>query len=504
MNQKESFKRLIQLTLAGVCILLQTLVYRYIWYYYISWEMKSRIGLGFWNRGNTLLILLYAVLMLAFMQMYGGLKIGYYRITDTIFSQYFASVFVDVITFVQLSLMMVQLVNIFYLLTMLAADFAIVVVWNIIAGFIYRAIFSPRQMLLIHGDRPFDDIIQKFNTRKDRYDVCKTISYREGYERLYDEILQRYDAVVLWDIPVDVRNKIIKYCYGKSIRVYIMPKITDVLLKGADQMNLFDTPILLIREYNLTMEERFIKRTADIICSLILIVLTSPFMVLTALLVKLYDGGPVLYKQTRVTENNREFTIMKFRSMRVDAEKDGVARLASKGDSRITPIGKFIRKVRLDELPQLFNILVGDMTFIGPRPERPEIIKQYMEMMPEFAFRTKVKAGLAGYAQVYGKYNTTPYDKLKLDLYYIENYSFWLDVQLALLTLKILLTPDSTEGIESSQITAMRESNEQLKIKKEKLDREARERVEREQKERGLLQKIKDSTETNEEDKEEL
>jgi lipopolysaccharide/colanic/teichoic acid biosynthesis glycosyltransferase len=227
-------------------------------------------------------------------------------------------------------------------------------------------------------------------------------------------------------------------------------------------------------------------------------------MVLTALLVKLYDGGPVLYKQTRVTENNREFTIMKFRSMRVDAEKDGVARLASKGDSRITPIGKFIRKVRLDELPQLFNILVGDMTFIGPRPERPEIIKQYMEMMPEFAFRTKVKAGLAGYAQVYGKYNTTPYDKLKLDLYYIENYSFWLDVQLALLTLKILLTPDSTEGIESSQITAMRESNEQLKIKKEKLDREARERIEKEQKERGLLQEIKDSTETNEEDKEEL
>ena len=484
MNQKESFKRLIQLTLAGVCILLQTLVYRYIWYYYISWEMKARIGLKFWNRGNTLLILLYAVLMLAFMQMYGGLKIGYYRITDTIFSQYFASVFVDVITFVQLSLMMVQLVNIFYLLTMLAADFAIVVVWNIIAGFIYRAIFSPRQMLLIHGDRPFDDIIQKFNTRKDRYDVCQTISYREGYERLYDEILQRYDAVVLWDIPVDVRNKIIKYCYGKSIRVYIMPKITDVLLKGADQMNLFDTPILLIREYNLTMEERFIKRTADIICSLILIVLTSPFMVLTALMVKLYDGGPVLYKQTRVTENNREFTIMKFRSMRVDAEKDGVARLASKGDSRITPIGKFIRKVRLDELPQLFNILVGDMTFIGPRPERPEIIKQYMEMMPEFAFRTKVKAGLAGYAQVYGKYNTTPYDKLKLDLYYIENYTFWLDVQLALLTLKILLTPDSTEGIESSQITAMRESNEQLRLKREQLDKEARERVEREYAER--------------------
>ena len=152
-----------------------------------------------------------------------------------------------------------------------------------------------------------------------------------------------------------------------------------------------------------------------------------------------------------------EFKIVKFRSMRTDAEKDGVARLASKNDDRITPIGKFIRKVRIDELPQLFNILKGEMSFIGPRPERPEIIRQYQEDMPEFTFRTKVKAGLAGYAQVYGKYNTTPYDKLKLDLFYIENYSVWLDIKLMLLTLKILFQPDSTEGVEENQVTAIKE-----------------------------------------------
>ena len=142
--------------------------------------------------------------------------------------------------------------------------------------------------------------------------------------------------------------------------------------------------------------------------------------------------------------------------MRVDAEKDGVARLAAKNDDRITPIGKFIRAVRIDELPQLYNILKGDMSFIGPRPERPEIIAQYMEEMPEFALRMKVKAGLAGYAQVYGKYNTTPYDKLKLDLSYIENYSLWMDIKLMLLTLKILFKPESTEGVEESQTTAMK------------------------------------------------
>ena len=193
----------------------------------------------------------------------------------------------------------------------------------------------------------------------------------------------------------------------------------------------------------------------------ILLVITSPIMLVTALVIKLYDKGPVLYKQVRCTRDAKEFEILKFRSMRVDAEKDGVARLASKHDSRITPIGKFIRAVRIDELPQLINILKGEMSFIGPRPERPQIIAQYMEEMPEFAFRMKVKAGLAGYAQVYGKYNTTPYDKLKLDLFYIENYTVWLDLKLMLLTLKILFSPDSTEGVDARQVTAMKHEVEE-------------------------------------------
>ena len=207
------------------------------------------------------------------------------------------------------------------------------------------------------------------------------------------------------------------------------------------------------------MEQRFIKRTIDIVCAALLLIIASPIMLLTAIAIKAYDGGPVLYKQVRCTKNQREFYIMKFRSMRTDAEKDGVARLAQKNDSRITPIGKFIRKCRIDELPQLLNILKGDMSFIGPRPERPEIIAQYVEVMPEFAYRMKVKAGLAGFAQVYGKYNTSPYDKLKLDLTYIEKYSLWMDIKLMLLTLKVLFWPDSTEGVESEQVTAFKEEH---------------------------------------------
>ena len=199
--------------------------------------------------------------------------------------------------------------------------------------------------------------------------------------------------------------------------------------------------------------------------SFLLIILTSPMMALTALSIKLYDGGAILYKQTRCTLEGKKFQIYKFRSMIANAEEDGIARLAAKGDSRITPIGKIIRKVRIDELPQLFNIIKGEMSFVGPRPERPEIIEKYTEEMPEFSYRVKVKAGLTGYAQIFGKYNTKPYDKLKLDLYYIEHYSVWLDLKLIILTLKILLTLESTEGVAQGLITPTQKENRDEKSK---------------------------------------
>ena len=197
------------------------------------------------------------------------------------------------------------------------------------------------------------------------------------------------------------------------------------------------------------------KRLMDIIVSLIMIIIFSPFMILIALAIKLYDRGPVFYKQDRLTLNGRVFKIMKFRSMRMDSEEHG-AQLARKHDDRITPVGRVIRATHLDELPQLFNILKGDMSVVGPRPERPEIAAQYRETFPEFDYRLKMKAGLTGYAQVYGKYNTTPRDKVKLDLTYYEQYSLWLDLKLMLLTLKVLFWPDSTEGVESEQVTAFK------------------------------------------------
>ncbi|MDE6319959.1 MAG: exopolysaccharide biosynthesis polyprenyl glycosylphosphotransferase, partial [Lachnospiraceae bacterium] len=399
---------------------------------------------------------IYFVLLFFFASMYGALKIGYLKPTDVFISEVFSLLFVNVISYFQISLMANWVVSVRPIAEAMLIQTLVSAVWVYVCNACYYKAFPPRDILIIHGERPIDDIVAKFESRRDKYKIKKCVNILEGMETVKREIGEQYGAVVLWDIPVAERNQLLKLCYSRSIRVYMMPKISDVLVKGADQLHLFDTPVYLTREYSLKVEQRLAKRMIDLICSVLLLVSASPFMLVTAVVIKLYDGGPVFYKQIRCTRDRKEFYILKFRSMRVDAEKDGVARLASKNDSRITPVGKFIRATRIDELPQLINILKGEMSFIGPRPERPEIIDQYLEEMPEFAFRMKVKAGLAGYAQVYGKYNTTPYDKLKLDLTYIEQYSVWLDLKLMMLTLKILIKPESTEGVDNNQTTAMK------------------------------------------------
>ena len=222
--------------------------------------------------------------------------------------------------------------------------------------------------------------------------------------------------------------------------------MTDIIMKGATDICLFDTPLMLVRSRGLNLTQRFFKRFMDIVISLLAMVVAAPIMLIIACLIKIEDGGPIFYKQERVTRGGKHFDILKFRSMIVDAEKYNVAQLAEENDPRITKVGRVIRATRLDELPQILNILKGDMSVVGPRPERRELIERYEKEIPEFNYRLKVKGGLTGYAQVYGKYNTSPYDKLRLDLMYIENYSLLLDIKLILMTVRIIFKKESTEG----------------------------------------------------------
>lgn len=459
-----TYKRLINLGLTAICLGLEIGLFAYHWLKDFQNSVVEPLQ-GFWFKGHLLEISIYAVILFMFSVMYGGMRLGYLKNSELIFSQVFATLIANLVIYAELSVMAFQLFPPQLFIVMMLEQTAVIIVYINIANKAYRSLFPPRKLLLIYGDRPTEGLCAKFDSRRDKYVITGAVHVKKGYDEICRIIMQAYEsgecnAVVLGDIAVGDRSPLLKFCYGHSIRVYLLPKISDVILMGAEELHVFDSPMLLTREYSLTMEQRFIKRCIDIVFALFLLVVASPVMLVTAIAVKLYDGGPVLYRQVRCTVNQRRFHILKFRSMATDAEGDGVARLAQKNDNRVTPIGRIIRKCRVDELPQLFNILRGDMSFIGPRPERPEIIEKYIKVMPEFVFRMKVKAGLAGFAQVYGKYNTSPYDKLKLDLTYIENYSVWLDVKLMMLTLKVLFWPDSTEGVESEQITALQEEKE--------------------------------------------
>ena len=197
------------------------------------------------------------------------------------------------------------------------------------------------------------------------------------------------------------------------------------------------------------------KRILDVIVASIMFAVLALPMLIVAVLIKLDSPGPVFFRQERVTQYGRIFRIYKFRTMVNNASRMGTQVTVS-NDARITRVGRWLRKLRIDEFPQLFNILKGEMSLVGPRPEWKTVVDKYVEVVPEFALRTKVKAGLTGYAQVYGKYSTTPYDKVRLDIKYIENYSLWLDLKLILLTVKILFKKDKTEGVDEYQSNALR------------------------------------------------
>ena len=259
--------------------------------------------------------------------------------------------------------------------------------------------------------------------------------------------LKDYECIVAVGLYPDQKNRIAKTCYELRKSLYIVPGIYDVIMNSGRKVYLVDTPVFKVNNFGPSQLEKIVKRFFDIVFALAFLILTSPILLITALAIKLQDRGPVFYKQVRLTEYGRPFQIIKFRSMRVDAEKDGKAQLAKEHDDRITKVGRFIRSCRIDELPQLINILTGDMSVVGPRPERPELIEKIKEEVPEFDYRLGVKAGLTGYAQVYGKYNTRLKDKLLFDLIYIEQFSLLMDLRIIFMTFKILFKKESTEGV---------------------------------------------------------
>ncbi len=447
MKRKRNYMGVIMLSMSLVIIMALASIFWVIWNGYY----RKLIVDPFYEKGSLLLTVVYIIQYLLFSNIYGGFKIGLLKVAEITYSQMLSIIFTNFITYMQISLLAKTLINPSMIFVMFLLDLLAVALWSIACDKLYFSIYPPIKMLIVYGDSSVVNLMSKMRNHEKKYDICAVADISEGLDAVLKDI-DNYEAVMLYELESSDRNRIIKYCYKNSIRAYLTPKISDIIINGSEKLHIFDTPLLMYTSKGLTIEQKFIKRIIDIVIALIAVVVLSPFMIITAIAIKIYDGGPVIFKQTRLTANNDIFHMYKFRSMVVDAERNGEARLACENDERVTPLGKIIRKIRFDEIPQFFNILKGDMSIVGPRPERPEIAEQYIEIMPEFEFRTKVKAGLTGYAQVMGKYNTTPIDKLKLDLMYISNYSIFLDLKLILMTIKIVFIAESTEGVAEGEI----------------------------------------------------
>ena len=337
------------------------------------------------------------------------------------------------------------------------AESMVLSIFVIIMNDFYRKLVTPLPVVVIRGDYD-NDIEQKINGIPQKYVVERSIRYDEPNLDL-EKLVQNCTSILINDVPANVENKIVKLCFDYDKRVYIVPKLADIIIKSSDSINVIDTPLYLNRNLGMGFWHRFAKRAVDIVFSGLAFTILSPVFLITAIAIKCQDGGPVFFKQERVTKDGKHFMILKFRSMIVDAEKDGRSHPAGENDDRITKVGKVIRACRIDELPQLLNILSGEMSIVGPRPERYEHVEKYTKDIPEFKYREKVKGGLTGYAQVYGKYNTTALDKLKLDLTYIANYSLILDFQIMFETVKILFMKESTEGFDSERAKEMHDAD---------------------------------------------
>lgn len=429
----------------------------------------AAVWLGFYNHyafntykinGALVTTVIYALIYTSLCNLYKAHRIASSEIGETVFSQVLSFGIADLILYVECCLVHNKYVNILpgavtALLQIMGT--ACIVMWT--KQFLMKHVPAKKTIVVYGKDITLEEV-EAFKERllkkySHLFSISGIICENQEVNPEKSEVME-YDVAILYELSGDIRGKYICYLVENKKTFYMSPRVEDIMMQGCVPKHLLDTPLM---KYDYKYENKrsyCMKRALDITFSLFVLVLFSPVLWLIALLIKIEDGGPVFFKQARCTKDARVFDILKFRSMVVDAEKYGVTPCTD-GDARITKVGRIIRKTRLDEMPQFINILKGDMSIVGPRPERVEHVEQYIKEVPEFSYRMKVLGGLTGYAQIYGKYNTSAYDKLRLDLLYIENQSFELDLKLILLTVRTVFTPESTEGFEEEKSREMLE-----------------------------------------------
>lgn len=451
ITRKEKIKKILKLSYTVLSLVIAFCTADVIWY----WNVAPGWSQGFFGTETLLMVgILFCIVYFFFAKMYDAHKIGLYRLQELAFSQMLAYGISDGVLFIAAFFWFhnFQRIRIRLFLLGFILQLLLILINTFLFNRLYAHFDEPRKIMILYGSDDYKRLLVKIQEKKRRYQVLACMNESENLSVIF-ETLAKCKDVYLCDVRDEVKDRVILFCNAHQKDIHISMDIGDLLILGDEVSHSFDTPFLRNKKTLVAWYYPFLKRLSDIVISMTAILLLSPIMVITALSIKFYDRGPVFYKQTRLTKDGRCFEIIKFRSMKMDAEKNG-AQLSTVHDDRITPVGKIIRKLRIDELPQLFNILKNDMAVVGPRPERPEIAAQYEQDIPEFHLRLQVKAGLTGYAQVYGKYNTTPLDKLKLDLIYIAQRSVLFDLRILFYTIKIIFIPESTEGIPDGQSTA--------------------------------------------------
>lgn len=402
--------------------------------------------------GGVVSVGIYFIIYNYFAKLYRAYKIGTYKISEIIFSQFLAIGLSDTVLYVECCLVSHHYVNILPGFATAGIQILGMVVWAVYTKQYFVRYIEANDTLIMYGGENAGEFVHKLKRKYEHlFRIQEIVNIEEcTVEELHGKIDQ-YDTVILYEVSKGYRTSTMEYCIEHQKNLYITPRISDIILQGFKERTLIDTPLFKYEYHYLDTKEYRTKRMLDLTVSLLALVLTAVPMLLTAMAIKLEDRGPVFFKQDRCTANGKVFAIIKFRSMVPNAEKQGTVIPCTDHDPRITKVGGVIRRFRIDELPQIFNIIRGDMSVVGPRPERVEHVKRYCEEVPEFAYRMRVKGGLTGYAQIFGKYNTSAYDKLKLDLMYIENQSLLLDLKMIMLTVKTLFIAESTEGFEEEK-----------------------------------------------------
>ncbi len=445
-NSHNSFEHSLKLRVIKLLnVAAVTGVFTLMWYYFYA----DSIYHAFFRKGNWAVIFIYAVMYFLYGRVYEAFHVSQSRISSIAISQMTALALTNVVSILLTWILMRRAFNLLPYLACFAVQCLLCTAWAYLVNHWYFKRYPPMKTVIVEGDeiKGVKNIIEAHSLDR-KFKVIRTVS-EEDLGREGTGFLEEAEAVFLVGLHSHDRNQILKYCIENNIQAFIKPRLGDAIMSGAMETHIMNLPILRVTRYRPVPEYLIAKRVFDLVSSSVVLILSSPVFLVVSILIKAQDKGPVFYKQKRLTTDGKVFELIKFRSMRTDAEADGVARLSTgENDSRITPVGRFIRKTRIDELPQLINIIKGDMSVVGPRPERPEIAAEYEKELPEFRLRLQAKAGLTGYAQVYGKYNTTPYDKLCMDLMYIAHPGFMQDMRLILATFAILFKSESTEGFE--------------------------------------------------------